>query len=549
MVIYKSSCHPVDIPNLDIFSFIFTDNQFNTSISHDRKVLIDAYTEKSLTFADVRTQSRRLATGWLENVGLKKNDVVAVFAPNQYDHAILYFSLLAAGITISPGNPNYTENEFHHLVHTAGAVAIITIPELLPVLSVVAARNGIPQDRIFVFGDEASGEYKCLAQLHSDREIAYPNAAIDPQNDLAFIMFSSGTTGASKGVMLSHYNFVSQLLAVMTFEKEDGALGQDDRMLATLPFFHIFACTTLFLRAMYGLVPVIVMARFDLKRYLELIEKYKVTIATTVPPIAVQLAKSPLVLNYDISSIRIVTSGGAPLGKDHIQELQKRLPVPVRQGYGLTETTSGFIYQSIQGGDIGATGRLVSHALVKIVDENDNELGDDQRGELLMKGPFQMRGYINNKEANEQTFTKDGWLRTGDVAIFSSKTQEFYIVDRIKELIKVKGMQVAPAELESLLMASDAVADCCVVGVYDSARATELPRAYVVLQKGYTASDGLAKDIADHVARQVISYKKLAAGVHFVDEIPKNGSGKILRRVVKDWIKKELEQDQAKARL
>ncbi|ORX50437.1 acetyl-CoA synthetase-like protein [Hesseltinella vesiculosa] len=549
MVIYKSTCHPVTIPNLDIFSFIFGDNEFNAKLPHDRKVLIDAFSDRSLTFEQVRTQSRRLAKGWQDTVGLEKNEVVAVFAPNQYDHAVLYFSLLAAGLTVSPGNPNYTVEECHHLLHTAGASAIVTVPELLPLISVAATRNNINQDRVFVFGDTPCHGYQSLGQVRSNREIPFPNRQIDPHNDLAFIMFSSGTSGQAKGCMLTHRNFVSQLLCVMTFEREDGVMGEDDRMLAFLPFFHIFGLTTLLLRAMYGLIPVVIMPKFELQKYLELVEKHKITIATLVPPIAVLLSKSPLVPKYDLSSIRLITSGAAPLSKEHIDEIHKRIPVPVRQGYGLTETNSGFIYQSVNGGDVGATGRLVSHGEVKIVDEFDNELGDDQRGELLMRGPFQMKGYIRNPVANQTTFTPDGWMRTGDVAVYNSKTQEFYIVDRIKELIKTNGNQVPPAELEALLLSHPAVADCCVVGVYNHAKATEYPRGYVVLQVGYEPTKALALELQTYVQSRVISYKRLGAGVHFVDTIPKSNSGKILRRLVKEWVKKDQTMETQKARL
>ncbi|ORZ13198.1 hypothetical protein BCR42DRAFT_419377 [Absidia repens] len=548
MVIYKSSCHPVDIPKLDIFSFLFTPNDQNSSISHDRPLLIDAETGKTFSYAQVRSLSRKLATGWKENVGLTKGQVVAVFAPNQVDHAILYFSLLAAGCTISPGNPNYTEDEFHHQVHTSGATAIVTIPSLLPVLTKVADKNGIPKDRMFVFGEKQVEHALSFAQVTSKNEIAFPDRRIDPENDLAFIMFSSGTTGVAKGVMLSHSNFVSQVLSVMTFEKEDGAIRDNDIMLSFLPYYHIFGLTTLILRATYAMIPVVVMSKFDLKRYCELIQKYKVTIATLVPPIAVLLAKSPIVPNYDLTSLRMITSGAAPLGKEHIEQLYQRIKAPVRQGYGLSESCSGFIYQSIQAGDVGATGRLVSHALVKLVDPDGNELGDDQPGELLLKGPYQMKGYINNQKANEETFTADGWMRTGDVAKYDSKTGEFYIVDRIKELIKYKGLQVAPAELESLLVGHDQVADCCVVGVYDAAQATELPRAYIVLQASAHPSDALAQELMDYITNKVVNHKKLRGGIRFVDAIPKSAAGKILRREIKDWIKKEEQENMTQVR-
>ncbi|CAO3624155.1 unnamed protein product [Cunninghamella blakesleeana] len=546
-----SHCHPVNIPDLDIFSFLFSPNEQNSRFSPDCVMFIDSETGKTITYAQLGSLSRRLATGWVENVGLKKGDVVAVFAPNQYDHAVLYFSLLAAACCVTPGNPSYTADEFEHQLRTSGASTIVTVPSLLPILSKVATKIGIPQDRIFIFGNEQVGQTKSLGQIISNKEIEFPNRSIVPDDDIAFIMFSSGTSGPSKGCLLSHRNFVSQVLSVMTFEKEDGAIGENDIILAFLPFYHIFGLTTMLLRSVYALTPVIVMPKFELERYCQLIEKHKVTVAPLVPPIAVLLAKSSIVLKYDLTSLRMITSGASPLGKDHIDALHKRITAPVRQGYGLTESTSGFMYQSVQGGDAGASGKLVSHALIKLVDENDNELGDDQAGELLLKGPFQMKGYINNEEANRKTFTADGWMRTGDVAKFDSKTGEFYIVDRIKDLIKYKGLQVPPAELETILIGHDIVDDCCVVGVYDSAQATELPRSYIVLKPGVEANDRVAKELIDYVSGKVVSHKRLRGGVRFVPSIPKSPSGKILKREIKEWIRQEQEQEanEIKARL
>ncbi|KAI9299923.1 hypothetical protein BJ944DRAFT_244697, partial [Cunninghamella echinulata] len=442
--------------------------------------------------------------------------------------------------------------EFEHQIRTSGASTIVTIPSLLPILTKVATKVGIPQEKIFVFGNQQVGQIKSLGQIASQKVLeSYPNRSIVPDDDIAFIMFSSGTSGPSKGCQLSHRNFVSQVLSVMTFEKEDGAIGDNDIILAFLPFYHIFGLTTLLLRSFYALTPVVVMQKFELERYCQLIEKYKVTVAPLVPPIAVLLAKSPIVTKYDLTSLRMITSGAAPLGKEHIDALHKRISATVRQGYGLTESTSGFMYQSIQSGDVGASGRLVSHALVKLVDENDNELADDQAGELLLKGPFQMKGYINNEEANKKTFTADGWMRTGDVAKYDSKTGEFYIVDRIKELIKYKGLQVVPIELEGILLSSPIVADCAVVGVYDSEQATELPRAYVVLKPSYQPSDQLTKELMDYVSSKVVSHKKLRGGIRFVPSIPKSATGKILKREIKEWIRQEQQEEanSLKARL
>ncbi|KAK4517350.1 uncharacterized protein ATC70_000685 [Mucor velutinosus] len=547
MTIFTSKRQPIPIPDIDIYSFLFRPNEFNTTRSQDRPLLIDGISGKSLTFKQARTISGQLATGWKENVGLKKGDVVAVFAPNQYDHAVLYFSLLAAQCTVTPGNPNYTEVEFNHQVHKAQAKAIITVPELLPVLLKVAAKNSIPKDKIFLFGDRAIDGVQPFSAIASKQVMQIPIQGVDSQ-DLAFICFSSGTTGVAKGVMLTHKNFVSQMIMVTDFEQTD-ANQKDDMIIGFLPFFHIFGLTTLVLRAFYSNTPVVVVPKYDLELVCQLIEKYKVTHGPIVPPVAVQLAKNDVVLKYDLSSLRIISSGAAPLGSEHIDALHLRVKAPVRQGYGLTETTAGCVYQRLGVSPSGSTGVLVANMECKLVDEEGNELGPDQPGEILMRGPVIMKGYLNDDKANAETFTHDGWMRTGDVAKFDSKTGEFFIIDRIKELIKYKGYQVAPAELEALLMSHDAVADCCVIGIYDSAQATELPRAYVVLQPSVPKTPASATMISKFVEDNVISYKKLRGGVQFLDVIPKSPSGKILRRVLRDAVLEEKKQQQQRGKL
>ncbi|OAD70167.1 hypothetical protein PHYBLDRAFT_115569 [Phycomyces blakesleeanus NRRL 1555(-)] len=549
MVVYTSSHTSVTLPEIDIYSYLFLPNEYNTTRPLDRAILIDAESQRSLSFTQVRDISGRLATGWNKSAGLSKGDVVAVFAPNQYDHALLYFSLLAAKCTISPGNPAYTKAEFYHQIHTSGAKALVTVPSLLPVLTKVCEEVGIPKERIFLFGDQAIGSIKPFySLLENNSSIELPLKNVDSVNDVAFICFSSGTTGIAKGVMLTHRNFIAQMIQVTKFE--NGDTNQiNDRILAFLPFFHIFGLTTLVIRAFYSLTPVVVMGKYDVEVFCRLVQKHKITIANIVPPVAVHLAKHPAVKNYDLSSLRIIGCGAAPLSREHIDALHKRIPVHVRQGYGMTETTAGCIYQII-----GSTGVLLSNMEAKLIDEDCNginKLGPDEAGELVIRGPQIMKGYLNNTIANSETFLEDGWMRTGDIAKYDQKTGEFYIIDRLKELIKYKGHQVAPAELEAVLMSHASIADCCVVGLYDSTQATEIPRAYVVLQGATEMSETLKGELHAFVNSSVAGHKKLRGGIYRVDKIPKSVSGKILRKEVREWIRLEQEQEYSstKARL
>ncbi|KAI8391641.1 uncharacterized protein BYT42DRAFT_592036 [Radiomyces spectabilis] len=562
MVIYKSPFAPIPIPDVDLYSFIFQPNEINQSYPHDRKVVIHGITGQTLTFDDIHQRSRCLAAGWT-NLGLGKDDIIAVFAPNQYDHVVLYLSILAAKCTVTPGNPAYTEAEFHHQIENSGAKALVTVPALLPVLLKVCAKVGIPRNRIFLFGDEELEGCKPFNSLAVDKPLTLPLQGINPKEDVAFVCYSSGTTGVAKGVMLTHQNFVAQLLQYthnrqLASEARAGAeaeaqteekLPDDDVVLGFLPFYHIFGLTSLVLASCYTLTPVVIMPHYDLELLCQLIQKYKITMASIVPPVAVHLAKSAIVEKYDLSSLRLLGCGAAPLSKEHIESLAQRIPATLKQGYGMTETTSGVISQTEDSGSPGSIGQLYANTECKIVNEKGEELGDDEEGELVFRGPSIMKGYLNNPKANAETFLEGGWMRTGDVGKYCSATGEFYIMDRLKELIKYKGYQVAPAELEAVLMGRPDVADCCVVGVYDSTQATEIPRAYVVLQPTVQPTDKLSKDLADYVKTRVSNQKWLRGGVRFVSAIPKSASGKILRRQVKDWVKKEQQQEPARSRL
>ncbi|KAI8972138.1 hypothetical protein BDB01DRAFT_478616 [Pilobolus umbonatus] len=518
-MVFTSPLGSFPIPNQDLFTFLFSGPN-DRQADKNKPIVTDGESGQYYTWSQVKEQSRYLAQGWVEQG--KQGQTVAVFAPNHLDHYILYFSLLGAQCTISPGNPAYTEAEFEHQLTNSKASMLVTVPALLPILLPVCQKIGIPTSSIYLFGDSDVQGCRTFNSIKSSTLI--PMTPRPAKDEVAFICYSSGTTGVAKGVMLSHQNMVSQILLAVNNEVE---ITNEDVNLGFLPLYHVYGLTSLVFNSYYRVIPVVLMAKFDLQLLCTLIEKYKITMASIVPPVAVLLAKHPIVSNYDLSSIRLLGCGAAPLSKEHIDALQKRIPADIVQGYGMTETTSGVISQSI-------------------VDEHGNELGPDQQGEFLFRGPSIMVGYFNNPKANAEVFTADGWMRTGDVGKFDSASGEYFILDRIKELIKYKGFQIAPAELEALLMSMDFVADCCVIGVYDHQQATEIPRAYVVLQPGVEPSAKVANTIREHVAQNVTNYKWLRGGVKFVDAVPKSPSGKILRREVKEWVKKEEEEIKAK---
>mmetsp|Transcript_72898 Transcript_72898/g.158223 ORF Transcript_72898/g.158223 Transcript_72898/m.158223 type:complete len:366 (-) Transcript_72898:152-1249(-) len=347
---------------------------------------------------------------------------------------------------------------------------------------------------------------------------------VDVRKQTIVLPYSSGTTGLPKGVMLSHFNCVANLAqSSPMLQYKTGEVA-----LAILPFFHIYGMQVLMNGLLQHGITVITMPRFDMEKALSLIQKHSITQLYAVPPLILGLAKSPLVDKYDISSIRKVLCGAAPLGAELTEECSKRIGKPVVQGYGMTELSPVSHCALGLAGVPGSSGITIPNTMCRIVDPEGTDLGVDQTGELWVKGPQVMMGYLNNPEATAATIDFEGYLHTGDLARFDADGN-LYIVDRLKELIKYKAFQVAPAELEALLITHPAVADVAVIGIQDL-EAGELPKAFIVLKAGQTTS---AEILMDFVKEKVATYKQIRL-VEFIDAIPKSASGKILRRVLRD---------------
>ena len=455
---------------------------------------------------------------------------------------------------MSPANPAYTADEFAFQLKDCGAQAIVTQRVLLEVATRAAKSAGIPEDRIILMGDEKDPTAK-FKHFSSIRNISgatrYRKTKLDAKNDLAFLPYSSGTTGKPKGVMLTHQNVTSNLLQNHLMESQylspnGGPDGNGDRILAFLPFFHIYGLTVLLHQSFYAGYELIVMPKFDLESYCKMVQEYKVSMGYVVPPVILALSKHPIVDKYDLSTLKMMNSGAAPLTRELVEAFYSRLKIPVKQGYGLSETsptTHAMPWERWQT-RIGSTGVLLANQTAKFVDAEENEVPAGQAGELWLKGPNVFKGYLNNKEGTENALTPDGYFKTGDVG-YHDEEGNFYITDRLKELIKYKGFQVPPAELEGKLLSHQKVVDVCVVGVHSKEQATEMPRAFIVTKQG-EATESTAKEIVEWIKTEVANHKQLRGGVRFVDEIPKSVSGKILRRLLKEQAQKEDDAPKAK---
>ncbi|KAK5059576.1 hypothetical protein LTR69_006165 [Exophiala sideris] len=418
----------------------------------------------------------------------------------------------------------------------------------LEVAKEAALLAGMSTDRIILVGDhDPKGIVKHYSSLLYD-STAVTKVAIDPEEDVAFLVYSSGTTGLPKGVMLTHRNIVANVLQVTAMD-----LGEvdwrTDRYVGFLPMYHIYGLAVSVLAPIYRGLTMHIMQKFELERLCQTIQDSKITVVYIVPPVVLLLAKHPAVANYDLSSVRMLHSSAAPLTKDLVDMVYKRLEVPIKQGYGLSEAAPGVVSQSWSQWrtTIGSVGKLCPSMSIKFVDKG-KEVPVDETGELWIKGPNVFKGYYDNPKATAESLDAEGWYRTGDIG-YIDRDRNIYITDRVKELIKYNGFQVAPAQLEGLLLAHPAVNDVAVVGVFSEDRATELPRAYIVLAQGYQADAKLERDIHEWLNKKIAPYKRLRGGIRFIDIIPKSAAGKVLRRVLAEQAKNEEAQKAGRSKL
>ncbi|MES2093025.1 MAG: AMP-binding protein [Actinomycetota bacterium] len=520
-MVFRSPLPDVDIPPLSVYDFLFGDL---ASDDLDRVAIVDGASGAETSYRQLIVQID-LVAGALAARGIGLGDVVALHSPNVPAFAAVFHGILRSGATATTVNALYTGEEMGAQLIDSKARFLFTVSPLLAAATDAASRAGIADDHVVVL-DGAEG-YASLRDLLQENNAA-PVVSFDPAEQVAVLPYSSGTTGRPKGVILTHRNLVANVAQSVPLL---GA-GADARILAILPFFHIYGMTVLLNLAFRSRARLVTMPRFDLAEFLRIIQDFRITWAFIAPPIAVALAKHPLVDQYDLSSMEFIVSGAAPFDDALGHAVAGRIGCRVRQGFGMTEMSpvSHTIPANRDDIPLGSVGITLPNIECKLIDTaTGDEIdvpaeGTSVAGELLCRGPNIMRGYLGNEEATRATIDDDGFLHTGDIATVSSEGI-VTIVDRLKELIKYKGYQVAPAELEALLLTHPSIADAAVVGGHD-AEGEEVPKAFVVVQPG---TEITAVEVMAFVAEQVSPHKKIRQ-VAFIDAIPKSSSGKILRK-------------------
>ncbi|MGV9612207.1 AMP-binding protein [Nocardia xishanensis] len=521
---FRSPFPDVDIPELPIYEFLF--GQIAPA-DLDKPALVDAKTGATTTYRELIGRVDAVA-GALAARGTAVGDVVAVLSPNSPEFAVAFHGALRAGATVTTINALYTAEEIAGQLRDSNAKYLFTAAALLP--QAMAAANLVQLDHSnLIVLDDAHGWFGSTLEVLLREERTAPDVAIDPTQHIAVLPYSSGTTGRPKGVMLTHRNLVANVCQITPL----GDFSRDDTFLAVLPFFHIYGLTVLLNSALHSRATLVTMSKFELDDMLQVVADRRCTYLFIAPPVAVAIAKHPLDAGLDLSSIRMVISGAAPLDAALARTVSDRLGCPVRQGYGMSELSP--VSHAIPAGqagdsiDLGSVGFPVPNTENKLVDpvsgtEIDRPAsGTSEPGELWVRGPNVMAGYRSRADETAATIDAEGYLHTGDLATVDARGV-VTITDRLKELIKYKGYQVPPAELEAVLLQHPGIADAAVIGVRDQ-DGEEIPKAYIVCTGNARVAPA---EVMDFVAARVAPHKKVRQ-VEFISAIPKSAAGKILR--------------------
>ncbi|KIY68370.1 acetyl-CoA synthetase-like protein [Cylindrobasidium torrendii FP15055 ss-10] len=574
--IYSSTFSNVPLVNRGVFSYFLGASRPGYVGEHPANwpAFTDAASGATITRGHLRALSLQLGHGLTHHATLRasRNDTALIFAPNILQFPLAMFGSWAAGLRVTLANSAYNARELAHQYTNSGASLVYTTEDHLQTVRdmFTAVGLGAEGDKRIIIIDGlrwagganvppsvASAGLVRLEDLLSMGAMESEEIFEGQGNETTLLCYSSGTTGKPKGVETTHHNLTS--MAEILQHSWDAPTSREV-MLAILPCYHIYGCVMQLLWTLRAGIKVVLQARFEPEAWCRNIQTYAVSLSLVVPPVLVHLARHPAVEKYDMKTLKVMVSGAAPLGPDLTRQalsirVAARLAsfgthVAIIQGYGLTETSPVAMMVPTKSAEsaLGSIGVLLPNLQSRLVADDGLDAKEGEPGEIWIRGPTVMKGYLKNASATAGCINSEGWFQTGDIAV---RTNEgfYYIVDRKKELIKYKGFQVPPAELEALLLNNPDVADAAVVGVYDDAQATELPRAYIVAANPSAKKAQLARDVIAWTKARVASHKQLRGGVAVIDVIPKSAAGKILRKDLRERAKVEAEANMVKARM
>lgn len=541
-MIYKSKFESIVIPQCNILSYLFPTSETPST----RPLLIDAKSpSKQLSSADLLLWVQRFALG-LDRLGVPLNTAVMVFTPNHLYVPMAYLAAAGSKRYYTGANPAYTVDELSFQISMVKPAVVLIHPSLFETGYVALKKANLPSTRVFLFDDkdcdEQHGVHDWKTFLASAKDAVswrWDNLGQESMKQIATVNFSSGTTGLPKGVCISHYNLVSNAMQTMHVKLwETKGCSKNERWLAFLPLYHAFSqLFTINIASRLG-VTVYIMQGFNFVDFLCYLQRYRITTLQAVPPVINMLAKRPETAKYDLGSLKNIMVGAAPMPLQLSNELTQRFNFCIARAWGMTETTCVGMLEpdNIRSTD-GNSGYLLPNTEAKTVDDDGQEVSGGAPGELWLRGPQTMLGYWNNEQATRESRTPDGWVKTGDIVVV--KDHKWWVVDRKKELIKVNGLQVAPAELEALLLQHERITDAAVVGL--EVDGNEYPRAYVVLRANLhpTEDEFTEADVQSYVAGSTAKHKHLRGGVQFRQSIPRLQSGKIMRSKIREWAKRD----------
>lgn len=531
-----------DIPTKDLLSWMFDDLKYDW----DTAIYLDALQpSNSISARQARTLIRKLVAG-LRATGVQKGDCVLLNSANDIHIPICFLGTNATGAVYTACNPAHTPYELAHTLKIAKVKYIITQPNLLDNVLKAAELQGLSKDHVLIFnpnGEEAPRGFRTWSDLlqHGEDDWIRFDDLNTCRNTPAARLFSSGTTGLPKAIDLSHYNFIAQ----HTLVHEAYPRPWRSRRLFAMPMFHAAIAPVAFTSCLRSGMLGVVMPRFEPETWFWAHQEYQITDMNSVPPIVVMAINHPARHKYSLKSVVSGNCGGAPLDKLPQIRIQQLLAdnAQYTQAWGMTESSciaTRFAWPEQD--STGSIGRPLPNLDIKLVDDDGKDIsGYDVLGEICIRGPTVVSGYFENPEANARDWDDEGYFHTGDVVYVDGKTKKWYIADRKKELIKVRGFQVAPGELEGVLLDHPDIVDVAVIGVPDSKNpeSSEAPRAYI--QRGPDSGDKpSAEEVHKFVKERLSSYKQLVGGIVFVDSIPKSPNGKILKRILRERAKKEL---------